>query len=169
MNKLAIYPGTFDPFTNGHLDIVLRSVRLFDRFIIAITTNAKKTPLFSVPERKELIQKSLPAGSNITVESFDGLLVDYAEKKGCIILIRGLRAVSDFEYELQMALLNRRLKPAIETIFKMPSEEYSFLTSSAVKEIAQLGGCVDGLVPPAVKLALIEKFKINQQSNLAKI
>ncbi|MEO5361384.1 MAG: pantetheine-phosphate adenylyltransferase [Nitrospirota bacterium] len=159
MNRLAIYPGTFDPFTNGHLDIVLRSVRLFDSLVIAVTTNAKKTPLFSVPERKELIKKSLPEDVNISVESFDGLLVDYAEKRGSIIVIRGLRAVSDFEYELQMALLNRRLKPSIETIFKMPSEEYSFLTSTAVKEIAQLGGCVDGLVPAAVKSALIEKFK----------
>ncbi|KWT82082.1 pantetheine-phosphate adenylyltransferase [Candidatus Magnetominusculus xianensis] len=159
MNRLAIYPGTFDPFTNGHLDIALRSVRLFDSLVIAVTTNAKKTPLFSVPERKELIKKSLPEDVNISVESFDGLLVDYAEKRGSIIVIRGLRAVSDFEYELQMALLNRRLKPSIETIFKMPSEEYSFLTSSAVKEIALLGGCVDGLVPAAVKSALIEKFK----------
>ncbi|MCG6552978.1 MAG: pantetheine-phosphate adenylyltransferase [Candidatus Magnetominusculus sp. LBB02] len=162
MNKMAIYPGTFDPFTNGHLDIVLRSVRLFDHLIIAVTTNAKKTPLFSVPERKELIRKSLPEGGNITVESFDGLLVDYAEKRGSIIVIRGLRAVSDFEYEMQMALLNRRLKPAVETIFKMSSEEYSFLTSSAVKEIALLGGSVDGLVPSAVKAALAEKFKKHQ-------
>ncbi|MBF0515715.1 MAG: pantetheine-phosphate adenylyltransferase [Nitrospirae bacterium] len=161
MSKLAIYPGTFDPFTNGHLDIALRSVRLFDHLVIAITTNAKKTPLFTVPQRKALIEKSLPEGLDITVESFDGLLVDYAQERGSIILIRGLRAVSDFEYELQMALLNRRLNPAIETIFKMPSEEYSFLTSTAVKEIAQLGGCVDGLVPVAVKAALIEKFNNN--------
>lgn len=159
MNKIAIYPGTFDPFTNGHLDLVLRSVRLFDRLIIAVTTNVKKTPLFSVPERMELIERSLPAGSNISVESFSGLLVDYAEKRGSIIVIRGLRAVSDFEYEMQMALLNRRLNPCIETIFKMSSEEYSFLTSTAVKEIAQLGGCVEGLVPHAVKSALMEKFK----------
>ncbi|MBF0321118.1 MAG: pantetheine-phosphate adenylyltransferase [Nitrospirae bacterium] len=159
MEKLAIYPGTFDPFTNGHLDIALRSVRLFDHLIIAITTNAKKKPLFSVPERRDLILQSLPDGSkNISVEGFDGLLVNYAEKKGSSIIIRGLRAVSDFEYELQMALINRKLKPNVDTIFKMSSEEYSFLTSTAVKEIAQLGGCVDGLVPPAVKSALLEKF-----------
>jgi pantetheine-phosphate adenylyltransferase len=159
MERLAIYPGTFDPFTNGHLDIVLRSTRLFDKLIIAIATNPKKTPLFSVLERKALILSSIGQLNNIIVDSFEGLVVEYAESKNSSVIIRGLRAVSDFEYELQMALINRRLNQNVDTIFKMPSEEYSFLTSTAVKEIASLGGCVDGLVPPPVKLALLKKYK----------
>ncbi|MBF0608409.1 MAG: pantetheine-phosphate adenylyltransferase [Candidatus Magnetobacterium sp. LHC-1] len=167
MAAIAIYPGTFDPFTNGHMDILLRSNRIFDTVVVAITTNPKKTPLFTIAERKEMIESALSAlkGSvndslaNVTVESFEGLLVDYVESTGSIVIIRGLRAVSDFEYELQMALLNRRLNPRIDTIFKMPSEEYTFLTSTAIKEIAMLGGSVKGLVPPNVEKALIEKTK----------
>ncbi|MCI4624664.1 MAG: pantetheine-phosphate adenylyltransferase [Candidatus Magnetoovum sp. WYHC-5] len=156
--RVAIYPGTFDPFTNGHLDIVMRSLRLFDSLIVAVANNPKKRPLFSVLERIELIKASLPKTGGVTVDSFDGLAVDYVRAKGGGVIIRGLRAVSDFEYELQMALINRRLNPEIDTIFKMPSEEYSFLTSTAVKEIASLGGCVEGLVPPAVVSALRSKF-----------
>ncbi|MEO5358718.1 MAG: pantetheine-phosphate adenylyltransferase [Nitrospirae bacterium YQR-1] len=159
MDRLAIYPGTFDPFTNGHLDIVTRSIRLFDGLIIAIATNPKKIPLFSVLERKELILSCTRHLDKIIVDSFEGLVVEYAELKKSSVIIRGLRAVSDFEYELQMALINRRLNQNVDTIFKMPSEEYSFLTSTAVKEIASLGGCVDGLVPPPVKAALQRKFK----------
>ncbi|QWR77332.1 pantetheine-phosphate adenylyltransferase [Candidatus Magnetomonas plexicatena] len=158
MERLAIYPGTFDPFTNGHLDIVIRSTRLFDRLIIAIATNPKKTPLFSVEERKSLILSSTSHIDNIIVDSFEGLIVEYAQAKQSSVIIRGLRAVSDFEYELQMALINRRLNQNVDTIFKMPSEEYSFITSTAVKEIASLGGCVDALVPPPVKAALLKKF-----------
>ncbi|MBF0345543.1 MAG: pantetheine-phosphate adenylyltransferase [Nitrospirae bacterium] len=170
MERIAIYPGTFDPFTNGHLDILLRSKRLFDRVIIAVTTNPKKTPLFTTQERTEMIEGALIGlnGSleNITVESFEGLLVDYAESKGSLVIIRGLRAVSDFEYELQMALLNRKLNPHIDTIFKMPSEEYTFLTSTAIKEIALLGGSVRGLVPPIVEKALAEKAKSVKTKNI---
>ncbi|MBF0539661.1 MAG: pantetheine-phosphate adenylyltransferase [Nitrospirae bacterium] len=167
MGTIAIYPGTFDPFTNGHMDILLRTKRIFDRVVVAITTNPKKNPLFTIAQRKEMIEEALSAHndssvvdlSNVTVDSFDGLLVDYVEGKGSIVIIRGLRAVSDFEYELQMALLNRRLNPRIDTIFKMPSEEYTFLTSTAIKEIAILGGSVKGLVPPNVERALAEKTK----------
>lgn len=167
MERFAIYPGTFDPFTNGHLDIVLRSKRLFDKIIIAIATNPKKVPLFSVKERKELIRASLNDHDDvdlkdIEIDNFDGLIVDYAQMKGSVVLIRGLRAVSDFEYELQMALLNRRLNQQVDTIFKMPSEEYTFLTSTAVKEIASFGGSVKGLVPPVVEEALMAKFPQKQ-------
>ncbi len=158
MRKIAIYPGTFDPFTNGHLDIVVRTSKIFEKIIVAVTNNPYKTPLFSIEERIGLIKESLGNLKNIEVDFFKGLLVDYVEKKGGQIIIRGLRAVSDFEYELQMALVNRRLKPHIDTIFKMPSGEYSFLTSTAVKEIASLGGSVCGLVPEIVEKALKEKF-----------
>jgi pantetheine-phosphate adenylyltransferase len=157
-HRLAIYPGTFDPFTNGHLDIVERSIKLFDGLIVAVANNPSKTPLFSVEERIGLIRASLPEGISVTVESFEGLLVDYVERRCGAVIIRGLRAVSDFEYELQMALVNRRLKPQVDTIFKMPSEEYTFLTSTAVKEIVSLGGSVCGLVPAIVERALKKKF-----------
>ncbi len=158
MKKIAIYPGTFDPFTNGHLDIVLRSIRLFDKIIVAVATNPHKTPLFSLEERISLIEQSLVGTECVEIDAFNGLLVDYVEKKGGLVIIRGLRAVSDFEYELQMALVNRRLKPDIDQIFKMPSEEYSFITSTAVREIASLGGSVTALVPAPVDSALKEKF-----------
>ena len=158
IQRLAIYPGTFDPFTNGHMDIVERSIRLFDGLIVAVANNPSKKPLFSVEERIELIRASIPESLSVTVESFEGLLVDYVERRSGAVIIRGLRAVSDFEYELQMALVNRRLKPNVDTIFKMPSEEYTFLTSTAVKEIVSLGGSVCGLVPPVVERALRKKF-----------
>ncbi|MBF0519767.1 MAG: pantetheine-phosphate adenylyltransferase [Nitrospirae bacterium] len=160
MERLAIYPGTFDPFTNGHLDIVLRSTRFFDKLIIAIATNPKKTPLFSVADRTALIHSSISCMDNIIIDSFEGLVVEYALSKHSTVIIRGLRAVSDFEYELQMALINRRLNQNVDTIFMMPSEEYSFITSTAVKEIASLGGCVDALVPTPVKAALLKKFGV---------
>ncbi len=161
MEKIAIYPGTFDPFTNGHLDIVVRSLRIFDRVIVAVTNNPQKKPLFSIEERVNLINESIQEFGihNVSVERFDGLLVNYVERKKGIAVIRGLRAVSDFEYELQMALINRRLNPNIDTIFKMPSEEYSFVTSTAVKEIASFGGAVRGVVPKVVEKALKDKYR----------
>ncbi len=160
MERIAIYPGTFDPFTNGHLDIVVRSLRIFDRIIIAVTNNPQKSPLFSIEERIELIRETILDLNlqHVSVEHFQGLLVNYVEEKKGIAIIRGLRAVSDFEYELQMALINRRLNPHVDTIFKMPSEEYSFVTSTAVKEIALFGGSVHGVVPAVVENALRDKF-----------
>jgi pantetheine-phosphate adenylyltransferase len=156
--KIAIYPGTFDPFTNGHLDLVERGLRIFDRVIVALAPSPKKNPLFTVEERIVLIEKSIKQYDRVSYEVFDGLLVDYVKDKKGIAIIRGLRAVSDFEYELQMALMNRRLLSEIETVFMMPSEEYSYLTATIIKEIASMGGCVKGLVPLAVERALKEKF-----------
>jgi pantetheine-phosphate adenylyltransferase len=155
----AIYPGTFDPFTNGHLDLVERSLRIFDEVIVAIAPSLKKTPLFTVEERLALTRKCLKDYERVHVEVFDGLLVKYVEARKGIAIIRGLRAVSDFEYELQMALMNRRLSQKIETVFMMPNEEYSFLTATIVKEIASLGGPVTKLVSPLVEKELKKKFK----------
>ncbi len=158
MKTIAIYPGTFDPFTNGHLDLVVRSLRAFDEVIVAVAPSMKKKPLFTVRERLSLISSSLEGYGRVRIEVFDGLLVDYVKSKRGTVIIRGLRAVSDFEYELQMALMNRRLNPEIETVFMMPSEEYSFLTATIVKEIASLGGPVSELVPEPVEKALKRKF-----------
>lgn len=158
--KLGIYPGTFDPITNGHLDLIERGLRIFDELIIAVASSPKKQPLFTLQERMELIRESVKDCKNIRVEAFNGLLVDYVKNRQGIAIIRGLRAVSDFEYELQMALMNRRLDMDIETVFMMPSEEFSFITSTIVKEVASFGGTVKGLVPDAVERALTEKFKI---------
>lgn len=157
--KIAIYPGTFDPFTNGHLDLVNRSLMAFDEVIVAIAPNLKKEPFFSLAERVGLIRKSLKNYKRIRIEPFDGLLVDYVKSRKGMIIIRGLRAVSDFEYELQMALMNRQLNPRIETVFMMPSLEYSYLTATIVKEIASLGGPVKELVPAPVEKALLSRFK----------
>jgi pantetheine-phosphate adenylyltransferase len=160
MNKrIAIYPGTFDPFTNGHLDLVNRSLMAFDEVIVAIAPSLKKTPLFTLAERVTLIEKSLKSYRKVRIEPFEGLLVDYVKSRKGMIIIRGLRAVSDFEYELQMALMNRQMNPRIETVFMMPSLEYSFLTATIVKEIASLGGPVRELVPAPVEKALRNKFK----------
>jgi len=156
--RIAIYPGTFDPFTNGHLDLVERSLRMFDEVIVAIAPSLKKQPLFTIEERLGLIKKSLKGYGRIAIETFDGLLVEYVRSMKGIAIVRGLRAVSDFEYELQMALMNRRLNPNIETVFMMPNEEYSFLTATIVKEIASLGGPVTELVPGPVEKALKKKF-----------
>ena len=159
--RRAIYPGTFDPITFGHLDILFRAIKMFDEIIITIAINPSKKPLFSLEERKQLIRKVLTdqdALQNVTVEAFEGLLVKYAvEKKACAI-IRGLRAVSDFEYELQMALMNRRLEDSISTVFMMPHEKYTYLNSSIVKEVARLGGDISNFVPPPVAEALLTKF-----------
>ncbi|HMK57106.1 MAG TPA: pantetheine-phosphate adenylyltransferase [Dissulfurispiraceae bacterium] len=156
--RLAIYPGTFDPITNGHLDLVERGLRIFDQLIIAVAPSSRKQPLFDLNERIKLIRASISRYRNVTVESFKGLLVDYAGEKKGIALIRGLRAVSDFENEFQMALMNRRLDTDIETVFLMPHEEYSFLSSTIVKEVASFGGSVKGLVPEIVEIALRKKF-----------
>ncbi len=146
----AVYPGTFDPVTNGHLDIITRGGRLFDQIIIAILKNPEKEPLFSLEERMEILRAALGRLPNTRVEAFDGLLVDYARARGAQAIVRGLRALSDFEYEYQMALMNRRLGPDIETVYMMPSEAYSYVSSRLVKEVARLGGDVSGLVPREV-------------------
>lgn len=156
--KLAICPGTFDPITNGHLDLVERGLRIFDEVLIAVAPSPKKQPLFTLEERLALIRESSRGLRNVSVEPFDGLLVEYVGSKKGIAIVRGLRAVSDFEYELQLALMNRKLDTAIETVFMMPSQEYSFLTSTIVKEIASFGGSVQGLVPELVADALKKKF-----------
>jgi pantetheine-phosphate adenylyltransferase len=160
MKKIAIYPGTFDPITNGHLDLVERALGIFDEVIIAVAQSQRKQPLFAIKERLNLIRLAVKGFERVRVEAFSGLLVEYVKKKKGAAILRGLRAVSDFEYELQMAHMNRRLDTNIETVFMMPSEDYSFLTSSIVKEIASLGGSVKGLVPAEVERALTEKFKI---------
>jgi pantetheine-phosphate adenylyltransferase len=160
MSRLAICPGTFDPITNGHLDIVKRSLGIFDRVIIAVAENPKKEPLFDINRRLELIEEAVRGLERAEVESFDGLLVNYVKKKGGVAIVRGLRAISDFEYELQMALMNRRLDTELETVFMMPSEEYSFLTSTVIKEVASFGGDISGLVPDCVEKALKERFGI---------
>ena len=159
MKKTAIYPGTFDPITNGHIDLIKRSLRIFDKVIIAITTAQKKQPLFTIQERLKLIAGAVRNFKNVRVEAFDGLLIEYVKARKGIAVIRGLRAVSDFEYELQMALMNRKLDLEIETVFMMPSEEYTFLTSTIIKEVASFGGSVKGLVPDIVEKALKEKFR----------
>ncbi len=158
--KTGIYPGTFDPITNGHLDLVQRGLRIFEEIIIAVAPSPKKQPLFSLEDRLRLIRESVTEYRNVRVEAFNGLLVEYAKSRGGVAIIRGLRAVSDFEYELQMALMNRRLDMTVETVFMMPSEEYSFLTSTIVKEAASFGGSMKGLVPEVVLKALNEKFKV---------
>ena len=158
-HKIAIYPGTFDPFTNGHLDITERAAKLFDRVIITIAENTKKAPLFSIDERLECIAEATMHLDNVSAESFAGLLVNFAQEKQAAAIIRGLRAVSDFEFEFQMALMNRRLNKEITTVFLMPHEKYTYLNSSIVREVAQFGGNIDKLVPPLVVAKLKEKFK----------
>lgn len=156
----AIYPGSFDPLTFGHVDVIERSSRLFDNVIVAILTNVQKTALFTVDERIEIMREILkPRFPNVDVDVFDGLLVDYAKQKKAQVIVRGIRAVTDYEYEFQMALMNRRLAPEIETVFMMPAENYSYLSSRLVKEIAELGGSVNGLVPDTVEKRLRRRFK----------
>jgi len=156
----AVYPGSFDPLTFGHLDIIERCVRLFDRVVVAILTNPAKEALFSVEERCDMIDKAVRKRfPNVEVDVFHGLLVDYAKEKDAQVIVRGIRAVTDYEYEFQMALMNRRLAPGIETVFMMPAEHYSYLSSRLVKEIAGLGGSVEGLVPPQVEKRLKKRFR----------
>ncbi len=148
---VAIYPGSFDPITNGHLDLIERGSAFFDKLIVSILRNDEKEALFSVEERIEMLKEVVGGFSNVEVGSFDGLLVDYAAQSGASVILRGIRAVSDYEYELQMALMNRRLKPEIETVFLMAGEAHSFLSSKLVKEVIRLGGSVTGLVPPPIE------------------
>jgi len=160
MLKTAIYPGTFDPVTNGHIDLMVRALKIFDRLIVAVAVNDRKTPLFTLEERVELLKKCVPRSSKIKITSFDGLLVDYARSQKATALVRGLRAVSDFEYEFQMALMNRKLDKNIETIYLMPSEQYTCLNSGLVKEVARMGGRLDGLVPAPVSQMLKRKYQL---------
>lgn len=153
-NVTAIYPGTFDPITNGHLDLVARGVKLADKLVVAVLRNERKKPLFSVQERTEMMREVVKGFPNVEVDYFDGLLVDYAAKRGANLIIRGIRAISDYEHELQMALMNRRLRPEIETIFLMSGEAYSFISSHMVKEVISLGGNISDLVPPIVEARL---------------
>ena len=158
MKRIAIYPGSFDPVTNGHLDILERGLKMFDRIIIGILHNPNKTSLFSMDERKTLLYDSLVAFPNVEVDTFDGLLVDYAAQKGACAILRGMRAVSDFEYEFQMALMNRKLNRDIQTVFLMTGLRWIFTSSSIIKEAAQFGGDIDDMVPPLVSRKLKEKY-----------
>ncbi|MDF2953180.1 MAG: Phosphopantetheine adenylyltransferase [Thermodesulfobacterium sp.] len=163
--KIGIYPGTFDPITNGHLDIIKRALKLFDLVIVAVGENPQKTPLFSVEERIFLVKeavKELSESDRVEVEAFSGLLIDFAQKKSASAIIRGLRAVSDFEYEMQLALMNRKLSNSIDTIFLLTSLKWIFLSSSIIKEVAKFGGNIDDLVPKIVAEKLKEKFKIKR-------
>jgi pantetheine-phosphate adenylyltransferase len=158
MKRIAVYPGTFDPVTNGHVDLAERSLRMFDRVIVAVAANPKKQPLFELSERIIMFKKATKGYRNLVIEGFDGLLVDYIRERKAVAIIRGLRAVSDFEHEMQMALMNRRLDNNIETVFMMPNEDYSFITSTIVKEAASYGGDVSSLVPKGVVEKLRKRF-----------
>lgn len=159
MNKrLAIYPGTFDPLTNGHLSVLTRALKIFDRLVIAILINPKKTPLFSLDERKSMIEEVLKNIPNVEIDSFDGLLVDYAVKKGSNVILRGLRALSDFEFEFQLALMNRKLNRDVQSLFLMTDYKWFYISSTIIKEAASLGGDISGLAPPVVCRKLKEKY-----------
>ncbi len=162
--KIAIYPGTFDPVTNGHVDVAARAARLFDKVIICVAANSTKAPIFTGAERVRLVKDAVKQIKNIEVEEFDGLLVDYAKAKNAGAIVRGLRAVSDFEYEFQMALTNRKLRSEIDTIFLMPDEKYTYLNSSIVREIAKFGGDVSEFVPPHVQKELLKKIEMHDVS-----
>jgi pantetheine-phosphate adenylyltransferase len=173
---VAIYPGSFDPPTNGHLDLVERGSKIFDELIVAILRNAEKDPLFSLADRKRMLEELTSDFKNVQVDTFDGLTVDYAARVGAKAVLRGIRAISDYEYELQMALMNRKLHPELETVFMMPAEQYSYLSSRLVREVAQLGGSIKDLVPemveqrlrekldPAIKLQNVRKSKAGKRS-----
>lgn len=158
MRTLAVYPGSFDPLTNGHVDIITRGARLFDRIVIAILINAEKSPLFTMDERVEIAREVFKDLPNVEVDTFDGLLVDFVERRKAQVIVRGLRAVSDFEFEFQMALMNQRLNGKIETIFMMPAEQYTYTSSRLIKEVFRLGGRVHGLVPDMVEERLRHKI-----------
>jgi len=157
MSTLAVYPGSFDPLTNGHVDIIERGARLFDRIIVAIAVNAEKSPMFTMTERVEIARAVFHDRPNVEVDTFEGLLVNYVARRKANVIVRGLRAVSDFEYEMQMALMNRELAGTLETVFMMPAAQYSFISSRLIKEVFALGGKVHGLVPELVERRLREK------------
>lgn len=159
--RIAVCPGSFDPITNGHLDVIQRASRLFDRVVVAIAASEAKGPLFTLPERIELVRQSVNHLPNVDAEDFSGLLVEYVARRGAHVIIRGLRAVSDFEFEFQLALMNRKLNESVETLFMMPRESYTFLSSRLVKEIARLGGDVTEFVPPPVLTALRNRLTSN--------
>ena len=159
MKRRAVYPGSFDPVTNGHVDLIQRSAALFDKVVVAVLSNREKTPLFTVEERVEMMEEAVKDLKNVSVTAFGGLLVDFVEKTSASVIVRGIRAISDYEYELQMAMMNRRLSTKIETVFMMPAVAYSYLSSRLVKEIAQLGGSISGLVPPVVERHLKKKLR----------
>ncbi|MBM3890383.1 MAG: pantetheine-phosphate adenylyltransferase [Verrucomicrobia bacterium] len=159
MKKRAIYPGSFDPITNGHLDVIERAARLFDEVIVAIAVNPDKHPLFTARERQALVRRAVAHIPHARVDSFDGLLVDYARRQKAVAIVRGLRAVSDFEFEFQMALMNRRLEPRVETVFLMPRDCYAYLSSRIIKGIVTLGGSANGFVPPFVEAALRKRLR----------
>ena len=158
MKSIAVYPGSFDPVTNGHIDLIQRSAALFDKVVVAILRNSGKTPLFSVDERKEMLESAVREIGNVVITDFSGLLVDFAEQTGASVIVRGIRAISVYEYELQMALINRRLSSRVETVFMLPAETYSFVSSKLIKEIASHGGAISGLVPEDVEHRLRKKF-----------
>ena len=159
MSTLAVFPGSFDPLTNGHVDIITRGGRLFDRIVVAVLNNAEKSPLFSTSERVEIARSVFHGLSNVEVDAFDGLLVDYVERRKAQVIVRGLRAVSDFEYEFQMALMNQRLNGKIDTVFMMPAEKYTYISSRLIKEVFTLGGRVSGLVPEIVEQQMRQKLE----------
>jgi pantetheine-phosphate adenylyltransferase len=158
-NVVAIYPGSFDPITSGHLDVIERGSRLFGRLIVSILRNEAKAPLFTIEERMQMLSEVTNRFDNVEIDCFDGLLAHYAERKGAQVILRGIRAVSDYEYELQMALMNRRLHPALETVFLPAGEQFSFISSKLVKEVSGLGGNIAGLVPPSVEKRLRDRLK----------
>jgi pantetheine-phosphate adenylyltransferase len=158
--RTVIYPGSFDPLTNGHLDVIERAIKLFDRVIVAVARNASKQPLFTLEERLDMVARSIGHLQHVEADSFDCLLVDYVKRRSAQAILRGLRAVSDFEFEFQLALMNRKLNEKVETIFMMPKDTYTFLSSRMIKEIAHLGGDVRAFVPPHVRTALLGRFKI---------
>jgi pantetheine-phosphate adenylyltransferase len=160
---IAIYPGTFDPLTNGHLDLIQRGAKIFDELVVAILRNSEKTPLFTVEERLKMLRECTSQWENVRAESFEGLLVDYARDCGAQAVLRGIRAVSDYEYELQMAWMNRKLDPTLETVFMMPAGAYSYLSSRLVREIASLGGALVGLIPATVEDQLRTRLGVAQQ------
>jgi len=164
----AVYPGSFDPITNGHVDIINRGLKIFDPIVVAVLENPKKQPLFTTKERVDMIKTIFGQQKNVEVQSFQGLLVDFARRNRAKVIMRGLRALSDFEYEFQMALMNRKLDPEIETFFMTPTVDYSFLSSQLVKEVSYLGGCLNGLVPQTIEDRLKQKFEQNPPTTLLK-
>jgi len=154
----AIYPGSFDPPTNGHLDLIQRGSKIFEELVVAILRNSEKTPMFSVAERREMLQELTADLSNVRIDTFDGLMVEYAKSIDAMCVLRGIRAISDYEYELQMALMNRKIEPTLETVFMMPADKYSYVSSRLVREVAQVGGPVKGLVPEVVEQKLRAKL-----------